>query len=50
MRNSHPEADSGAQDGFSLLHRSEYLLESTTGTIDEMLREFGNNAGLIACG
>jgi hypothetical protein len=50
MRDGHAEADSSAQDGFSLFYRSEYLLERATGTIDQMMGEFGNNAGFVACG
>ena len=50
MRNGHAETNSGAQDSFPLLHRSEHLLEGTAGTIYEMVGEFGDDAGLIACG
>jgi hypothetical protein len=50
MWDGYAEADSSAQHGFSLLYRSEYLLERATGTVDQMMGEFGNDAGFIACG
>jgi hypothetical protein len=50
MRNGNAEADAGAQDGLSLLYRAEYLLESATRVIDQMMRELGYDAGLVPRG
>ena len=48
MRNGHPEADPGAQNGLPLLDRPEYLLEGAAGVIHQMMRELGYDAGFIA--
>jgi hypothetical protein len=50
MRDGDAKADSGTQNGFPLLHRSEYFGEGTAGMINEMMGEFGNDAGLIPRG
>ena len=48
MGNGNPEADPGAQDRFSLLHRAENLVVSASRPIDQVTGELGDDAGFVS--
>jgi hypothetical protein len=50
MRNGDSKTDSGALNGFTLFHRSEYLGERFATPIGQVVSELGDNTSLVARG
>jgi len=47
MRYGYSETDSGALNGFTLFHRSEYLGEGSATPVGQVVSELGDNTSLV---